>query len=410
MNIIPLIVLGLVFLVIIVRKIGGISFKVWQIMSIGGLAVLLTGSISVLDAIKAIKWDVMLFLFGMFVVGQAFEDSGYLRQLSFKFFKKSKNLDSLLLMIIFGAGISSAMLMNDTIAIVGTTVMLFLAKQHRINPKVLVLALAFSITIGSTMSPIGNPQNLLIASQMKDPFLQFFKVLFIPTAINLMILFVLLRIFFKKEFHKEKLVHTDQELKNPRLALMAKISLAIVLLTIAAKIVLYAFGIYFNMVFIALGGAAPILVYRIFAKRLHLMRKLDWHTLLFFAAMFVLMESVWDTGFFQSVINNLGMDIASTPSILVISTILSQFISNVPLVALYLPLLSHLAVPAAGLIALAIGSTIAGNMTIIGAASNIIIFHKAERNEGVAISFWDFFKIGLPLTIINLIVYWIFIG
>jgi len=410
MNIMPLIVLGLVFLMIIVRKVGHINFKVWQIMSLGGLAVLVTGSISIINALKAIKLDVMLFLFGMFVVGQALEDSGYLGYASYKFFKKAKNADSLLLLIIFGAGIASALLMNDTLAIVGTPLMLLLARQHKISKKMLILTLAFSITIGSVMSPIGNPQNLLIASEMQNPFVVFFSHLIIPTLINLGALFVILKLFYKENFHKAKLVHEPYKVENPKLALVAKISVIIVLLLIAAKIILYFFGFDFNMVFIALAGAAPIILYRVFARNFHIMRKLDWHTLLFFAAMFVLMESVWDTGFFQGMITNMKIGITTTPMIMGISTVLSQFISNVPLVALYLPMLQHAGVAAAGLLALAVGSTIAGNLTILGAASNIIIFHKAERNEAVHITFWDFFKIGVPLTIVNILVYWVFLG
>jgi Na+/H+ antiporter NhaD/arsenite permease-like protein len=287
--------------------------------------------------------------------------------------------------------------------------MLLLARQHKLNPKILLLALAFSITIGSVMSPIGNPQNLLIATQLKNPFIIFFTYLAIPTLINLAVLFLLIKIFFRGDFHKAKLAHESEEMKNPKLALVARISLIIVLVLIFAKIILYFFGLDFNLVLIALIGAAPILLYRVFSSNFHIMRKLDWHTLLFFAAMFILMQSVWNTGFFQTLINNLRADVASLPIILSTSTILSQLISNVPLVALYLPLLQHLGISIAGLIALAVGSTIAGNMTIMGAASNIIIFSKAERRENVSVTFWDFFRIGLPLTIINLLVYYVFL-
>jgi Na+/H+ antiporter NhaD/arsenite permease-like protein len=406
--IIPLIVLAIVFLLIIVRKIGRVSLKVWQVMTLGALAVLLTGSISIIDALKSIKLDVMLFLFGMFVVGQAFEDSGYLHQVSYKFFSKAKNLDALLLFIIFGAGISSALLMNDTLAIVGTPIMLLLSKQHKLNPKLLILALAFSITIGSVMSPIGNPQNLLIASHMSNPFGVFFSHLIIPTLINLGLLFLLLKVFFKEQFHNN-IRKKPEEIKNPGLALIAKISLALVIILIFAKIILYFYHIELNMVLIALAGAAPVLIYRVFSRKFHIMRKLDWHTLLFFASMFILMQSVWTTGFFQQVIQNLKVNIVTVPMILIISTIMSQLISNVPLVALYLPMLQFAQVSVQGLIALAVGSTIAGNMTIMGAASNIIIFHKAEKKANVTITFWDFFKIGLPLTLINLFTYWLFI-
>jgi Na+/H+ antiporter NhaD/arsenite permease-like protein len=78
----------------------------------------------------------------------------------------------------------------------------------------------------------------------------------------------------------------------------------------------------------------------------------------------------------------------------------------VPLVALYLPLLMHLGVSIQGLMALAAGSTIAGNLTILGAASNVIIIQNAEKKGGITFTFIEFIKIGIPLTIVNVLVYW----
>ena len=143
------------------------------------------------------------------------------------------------------------------------------------SAKLLLLALAFAVTIGSVASPIGNPQNLLIA----------------------------------------------------------------------------------------LVGALPILVGS--SRRWVILRRIDWHTLVFFAAMFVLMESVWRTGFFQELMHIWNVTIASTESILIVSVLLSQFISNVPLVALYQPALMHAGASTAELMALAAGSTIAGNLFIL---------------------------------------------
>ncbi len=93
---IPLIVLLVVFVLIAIRQVGKIRLQIWQIMLCGALAVLLTGDIPLLDALKSINIDVMLFLFGMFVVGQALEQSGYLSHLSYQFFRKARSLDSLI--------------------------------------------------------------------------------------------------------------------------------------------------------------------------------------------------------------------------------------------------------------------------------------------------------------------------
>ena len=94
--------------------------------------------------------------------------------------------------------------------------------------------------------------------------------------------------------------------------------------------------------------------------------------------------------------------------ILTVSVILSQFISNVPLVALYLPVLQNLGATTKELMALAAGSTIAGNLSILGAASNVIIIQNAEKKGGETITFREFVKIGVPVTAVNVLVYWLF--
>lgn len=187
--IVPIIVLLVVFVLISVRKIVSVSLKIWHVMLFGALAVLVTRQISLTDALKSINGDVMLFLFGMFVIGQALEESGYLSHLAYKIFKKARRVDHLVLLILFGIGIASAFLMNDTLAIVGTPVVLLLAKKHGIKPKVLLLALAFAVTIGSVMSPIGNPQNLLVAINggVKNPFITFSKFLLMPTLMVVLV-------------------------------------------------------------------------------------------------------------------------------------------------------------------------------------------------------------------------------
>jgi len=133
----------------------------------------------------------------MFVVGAAMDLSGYLSHLSYKAFRGVGSVDSLVLYVLFGAGFASAFLMNDTLAIIGTPVMLALAKRHNLPPKMMLLALAFAVTTGSVVSPIGNPQNLLIAVNggMNDPFIPFFSYLFLPTVVSLIIAYLLLRFF-----------------------------------------------------------------------------------------------------------------------------------------------------------------------------------------------------------------------
>jgi Na+/H+ antiporter NhaD/arsenite permease-like protein len=403
---ITLLTLFSVFILIAIRKIGTIRLQIWQIMLFGALTVLLTGQISPLDAVRSINFDVILFLFGMFAVGQALEESGYLAQISHTLFGKARSADQLVLSLLFGFGLLSTLLMNDTMAIIGTPIVLLLAKQHRISSKPLLLALAFAITIGSVMSPIGNPQNLLVAITLKNPFVTFFTYLAVPTFINLFLAFLLVKIFYHNELSRKNLsIDPPEVVKDRKLATLCKVSLSLILLLIGAKIAMAFLNVTvdFRLPSIALIGALPVLISE---KRAKIIRTIDWHTLIFFAAMFVLMQSVWDSGFFQALMMDLNLNITSIPVILTISVLLSQLISNVPLVALYLPLLIHAGASTREMMALAAGSTIAGNMLILGAASNVIIIQNAEK-KGETLTFVDFARIGIPLTIINIMVYYL---
>lgn len=410
MNISVIVLLG-VFVLIAVRRVGNFHFGLWQIMLFGAVAVLVTGQIGPVQALRAINLDVMLFLFGVFVVGQALEESGYLFHLSYKLFRRAGTADGLILLVLFGVGAASAFLMNDTLAIIGTPLVLLLAKQHRMSPKVLLLALAFAVTLGSVTSPIGNPQNLLVAihGRMENPFVEFFRYLALPTVINLFAAFFILKFFYRESFHGETLVHARQELRDKSLARLARFSLMLIVFLVAVKVILVFTmpQINFRLTWIALIAAAPILLFS--TKRFSILRHSDWRTLIFFAAMFVLMESVWNSGFFQSLLAQWNPDITSMGVIFAISVLLSQLISNVPLVALYLPLLTHTGAATPELLALAAGSTVAGNLFILGAASNIIIIQNAERKTGHTLGFVEFARVGIPVTLVNVLVYWVFL-
>jgi Na+/H+ antiporter NhaD/arsenite permease-like protein len=108
--IIPIIVLAIVFVLIATRRIGNIKLQIWQIMLLGAIAVLATGQISPLNALLSINLDVIFFLFGMFIVGEALVESGYISYLSHKLFKRAKSPDQLLLAVLFGMGFSRGVL------------------------------------------------------------------------------------------------------------------------------------------------------------------------------------------------------------------------------------------------------------------------------------------------------------
>lgn len=407
---ISLIALAFVLGLIAVRRIGRLRVQIWQAMLLGATVVLVTGEIGPRAALAAIDLDVMLFLAGMFVLGEALLASGYLQVGAYRFYARLGSVSSLVFGVLVSVALASALLMNDTLAIIGTPLVLRLAQEHRIDSRLLLLTLAFGVTLGSVMSPIGNPQNLLIVvdGQLSAPFTTFLAALGPPTLINLVLAYWVLRRAFAAEFHALTIRHVPMTLTDPALARYARMGLMAVLVVIGIKIVIVTVwpAWDFRLTWVALAGALPVLLCS--RRRSALIRRIDWRTLVFFAAMFVLMQSVWQSGVLQAGLIHAG-NLTTLPAILGLSVSLSQLVSNVPLVALYLPVLQDAGIGVPGLLALAAGSTIAGNLLLIGAASNVIIVQAAER-DGVTLDFWTFARIGAPLTLLNLAVYGVWLA
>ncbi|MDD1656364.1 MAG: anion transporter [Methanomicrobiales archaeon] len=407
---IPLAVVVLVFVAIAVRQVGRYTLRIWQIMLAGAVVVLLTGSISPSQALAAINPDVMLFLFGMFVVGEALQSSGYLSHLAHRLFSRAGTYDRLLLLLILSFGLFSALLMNDTLAIIGTPLVIAVARRNGIPSRILLLALAFSVTTGSVLSPIGNPQNLLIAVEgpVPNPFVTFLVTLGIPTLLSLALCYGILRWLYPGDFVHRACSIDEGSITDPALARLSQVSLLLILALIGLMVATVTLRIPagLSLPLIALVAALPPLLAS--PRRWELVKGVDWPTLVFFAAMFVLMASVWSTGFFQALVGLAGPALDSTGVILLLGITIPQFLSNVPFVALVLPIVSSGAESTIPLMALAAGSTIAGNLSILGAASNVIIIQNAER-QGETLTFRDFLRAGVPLTMLQAGIYWVFL-
>jgi len=232
----------------------------------------------------------------------------------------------------------------------------------------------------------------------------------IPTVINLIVAYFVLKLFYKDKFHNNSLNHSQEPIMSKSLAKLSKISLYIIIIMVILKISIVTAGINFDfrLTYIALVASLPILIFS--EKRFEVLKNVDWKTLLFFVSMFILMQSFWNSGLIQGLINNMNINITNMLMIFVVSIVLSQFISNVPLVALYLPMLLEAGASSKEMVALAAGSTIAGNLFILGAASNVIIIQNAEKKSNETITFLEFAKVGIPLTVLNTIVYYVYLS
>ena len=357
---IALIILLAVFLLIAIRQVGRFRFRIWQVMCAGAVAVLITGQISITDAVRSVNIDVMVFLFGMFVVGEALSESGYLFSISQRMVSHCGNSWQFIVLFIFSMALLAAFFMNDTIAIIGTPLALYLGRRFGLSVKMLLLSLCFAITTGSVLSPIGNPQNLLIATsgEYGNPFGTFLLYLGVPTVISLLVLVLFIRLFYPWDTGTDFCKPEDASVADPELAYILKISLVLIASCIIMQVLLtlHPFGIVSTVALpaIAIAGAAPIILFS--RKRVEIVRKIDWPTLVFFVSMFVLMAAVFTTGFFQA-----AVPAAAASSIFLLfstSLIISQFISNVPFVALFNPLLQQAGMSVNETMALVAGSTL----------------------------------------------------
>lgn len=410
-----------VYGLIAVRNIGGVRFPMWAIMLAGAAAVLLLQIIPLDKAYSSINFDVIFFLIGMFILVSGLEASGLLKYITIKILERAKTPDRVLWFILLVLGVLSAFLINDTVALVATPIVIGIAKQMRIKSAPLLITLAFGITIGSMMTPIGNPQNLLISlsSGIEYPFLAFLQYLAAPTLACIGATYLIVKRIYKKELAHaipSQLVATNNLITDHSLARASSTITLIVIIGFFAVGFVKAFGIQTGLNFSHVALCGGIALFAASARRKEILRGVNWQIIAFFMAMFVFMGGMWYGGtidLFSSVFPHLDRNNpSSVPNIVLTSVGLSQLMSNVPFVSIYLPILHNLGYSSPDTLAwmaLAGASTLAGNLTILGAASNVIILEAAEKRKETAFSFVEFLKAGSIVTAVNIAILYAFL-
>jgi len=421
-----LIAFFLVYTLIAVRRIKSIVVPSWVAMLIGALLMLSLQVISIDEAYNAIKFDVILFLLGMFIVVSALEVSGVLHSITLKLLGYAKSTDRLILLILVVMGTLSAFLMNDTIALVATPIILGMAKAG-IDPKPLLITLAFAVTIGSAMTPIGNPQNFLIAveSGMRAPMLEFLRYLALPTLANYIVTYYILRLYFRRGNGKSIIInnknsnddnithaHAHTNKVDYRLSRISKVIAGLMLLMFFIVSITEALGydMHINMSHVAVIGALAVIALAN-GNRIRILRNVNYGIIILFIAMFVFMHGLEKVGVISIISSTMQLNTDSILSIVSASVILSQFMSNVPFVAFYTKVMHVNGFDGSDIkewVALAGASTLAGNLTLLGAASNLIILEAAAKSR-YTFTFLEFFKIGSIVTCANIAILLLFL-
>jgi len=376
----------------------------WASMFFGGVLMIILGVLTPEKALSAINLDVILFLITIFTFASALEVSGFLKYVAYVIISKFKRPDKVLFSVLVTSGLLSNLVTNDGLSASWTPVILEMKKEMKIDEKPFLYALAFGVTIGSVMFPTGNPQNLLIAldSGIKNPFLVFIEYLSIPTLLNLVLTYPILRLMFRKYLPNLTFNPNKIEIENKRLAYS---SFILLLVTIVLFFTLSYVGI--DILLGSLTTSSILLL--ISPERRDIVRRIDWSTIIFFIGLFIFTKGILCGG----VIAEMSKFLPPPTSILLIfisSILLSQILSNVPLVAIYIPIMfEYHSTTIADWLALAAGSTIAGNLTLIGAASNIIISEASENRGGKGFGFFEFIAYSLPVLLLNSSILYLFL-
>lgn len=392
-----------VFTLIAVREWLPSFLKIWHVMTAGAVILVVSGAISPSDAFKAVDWNVLLYLFAVFSIGRALFENGVSHQIaSWMVGWHSPSISLTAFIALFA--LVAAVLTNDAAAIIGTPIALMLARQTGSDQRTFLIALCVAVTIGSMATPIGNPQNLLIAAsgEVPAPLLTFLIWLIVPTIIclggaALWLVWCMGEATPSTETEETPFQQEDEGTQWPVL-----LAIAVLVVLVTTESILAATGSMFGYPLGVAAAIACLPVYLFDRARVRTFVRLDWPTLVFFVAMFIVTGALLNSGSLQAMLGD-TRDHMNEPLVTAgISFFGSQIFSNVPLVDMYLKLLPTYDVP--NLMMLAGVSTLAGNVFIISAASNVIVLQMADSMGAQEVTFTQFMKDVLPIGVVSTII------
>lgn len=366
---------------------------------LGAVLMVLTGVLTLDEAYRAIDFNTILLLLGMMMLISYLKIAHCFEYLSYLLVTHAKNSFLLLCFVSFSSGILSALFVNDTICLMFTPLLILALSQVKLNPVPYLIALATSSNIGSVITLTGNPQNMLVGVFSKIPYLEFtFHLLpigFFSLIMNILIIYGIFRkdINFKKLY----LVAIVKPELDARLTIKSLIVLFFVLLGFIFTGNLPLSSITGGLALIILSGIKPQ----------HAMEKIDWTLLLFFSGLFIVVEGINKAGFLTLAHNAIEPYLGDTVPTQIIrfgifSVIASNIVSNVPFVLLSATWINQFIDPKSMWYVLAMSSTFAGNLTIMGSVANMIVLELSK--DHVQIGFWDFFKVGFTTTLISTVI------
>jgi Na+/H+ antiporter NhaD/arsenite permease-like protein len=393
-----LVIFVITYLLIAIQQIPGIRINRPAASLMGAVAMVVIGGLPASEAYAAIDPNVLVFLFGVLLLTAYLDLGGFFEWTASRVIEHVRSARMLLAAIVAVAGILSALFINDTICLVFTPILVMTLRSLELRPAPFLLALAFASNVGSAMTVTGNPQNMLIGVSSDIGYASFLAAMALPSLGGLLIVYIVIALAFRKDLSAELCV------RERAVALVDRPLVVKALILFVAALAGWLAGYSLPGVAIAAGTVMVAIARRDAAEAF---ARVEWSLLLFFAALFVVMGGVRDLPLFQDLTVRATSSLHGAPlhDAVVVSgvmTVLSNLVSNVPAVLLWLPVVTH--VPNERLIwlVIAMSSTFAGNLTVLGSMANLIVAERADV-RGVTLRFMDFLRVGVPVTILTMV-------
>ncbi|MBM3491400.1 MAG: anion transporter [Alphaproteobacteria bacterium] len=361
---------------------------------IGAIALATVGAVDAELLRRTVDLPTLAILFALMVLSSQVTASGFFERVSAAIAASTAAPPVILALVIAVAGLLAAVLTNDVVVWAMTPVLVRGLRERGLDPRPFVIALAAAANAGSAATVIGNPQNLLIGETASLAFWPFLAICGVPAAAAMAIVFLV--VFWQCRRWPAQGPAPARLAARPAIdrGMLAKGVLA-------ALAIIVVFSLPVERWVWSLGVAGLLLLSRQLSTR-QMLSMVDWHLLLLFASLFVVTGALAGTGAIAATLASLrqwNLDLAAMPVLAAAALLGSNTIGNVPLVTLLLAL--DLGLGAKQLPALALFSTLAGNLLIVGSIANIIAVERAAA-EGVRIGFIDYARIGVPATLLSL--------
>jgi len=306
----------------------------------------------------------------------------------------------LLAAIVLVAGLFSAFFINDTMCLVLTPLVLEIARQLRRNPVPYLLAVAMAANIGSVATITGNPQNMMIGSFSSIHYRTFAAALSPVAAVGLVLTVAVIAAAYHREFRSQEKVAMARHPARIDRALFWKS------LIIAVGMIVFFFAGWPVPKVALTAGALLLVTLRVKPERVY--RETDWPLLVLFIGLFIVVAGIEKTALLEDVMRAAARFHLERIWVLsAFASLLSNIVSHVPAVLIFRSFIARMSDPARHWLALAMSTTLAGNLTILGSVANLIVIERARLEA--PISFWEYFRVGAPLTALTLAfgVFWL---